>query len=536
MAQTGLGKGLAVEHDFGADINRLYQRENMRAQINVEKHRKAQLYGEMMKKPHVRGEYNTKRLETHIQDVNNRLADFVTANPGWETDPGLFAEFSTLTDEYINNDIVREDIQVQKNYEAFQSQASSGKLKSSMIEKNMNEYTNYIEHGNNGHPYLFMNPLEINTTDLLKESQSILAADDYTESYIAPNGLLAYRSISRIPDAAIQTEVNANFKDPDKAQAIMAEYEAVGGKAIAPTAKQYWFDRQQGAASESRRRAGYDEAALAAYKGGLDGNDQSQVPSYYQSDVLDRIDQANANYVKSGDLADMRFTTSARPEYFALTSWEKAGSQVNVKGTEGYRFALSGKEIEEGKISPDKFNFDAEIISVGSGKYVFDNYNSYIEMPVKIPIPISADAMKSGNDGKNLSTLPAADKSFEDDLLAHGFQYREEETFDWGSFGSGKTKKVKYLYGTIQAPAIEDAMTIRKFDGGVLSAREQQDAAASGMYDYSAYKRSQIQDPIEIANTKLPGYNFSRRESDGKVTSADGLYELKPNGDIVPIE
>ena len=63
MAQTGLAKGLAVKHDFGADIQRLYQREDLRSQIQVEKERKAKLYGGMLEQGHVQGKYNTGRLE-----------------------------------------------------------------------------------------------------------------------------------------------------------------------------------------------------------------------------------------------------------------------------------------------------------------------------------------------------------------------------------------------------------------------------------------------------------------------------------------
>jgi len=522
MAQTGLGKGLAVEHDFNSDINRLYQRENMRSQINVEKQRKTKFYSEMLKKPHVRGEYNNGRLETHIKDVNGRLADFVTANPGWETDPGLFAQFSTITDEYIQNDIVQEDEQVKENYDAFQAKMHTGTMSKEDIDRNIEEYANYTQNG--GDPYMFMNAEEVRTNDLLQASASILKADTYPEAY-QEHGITAYRNITKVPDGALQAAVNADFAIEENARAIIAEYNQVGGEKIAPTAKQYWNDRLRGATSESIRRAGFDRLEYYNATTGADKTNSGVIPtSYYQQQVLDRIDQTIVKYEKSGDPADLYFRTKARPEFFDLSSWAGVNSQVSISKKDNYRFASTTKaQKDEGITSLDMFNFSAEVIALGSPSYVFDNYNSYIETGVKIPVPIASSAMISKNDGKDINSLPADDEAFENDLLAHGFTYRTEETLDWSQIGTTKAKKVKYLYGVLQAPAIEDEMAQRKFDG-VLSTEEERDNAQAGVYQQGAYERGQIQDPVDVANQYLPNENFSRRESDGQIVSENGLY------------
>jgi len=506
MANTGLGKGLAVRHDFRRDIQTLYQRENMRAQIQEEKRRKAQLYGSMLKKGHVRGEYNTRRLEEHYDQLNGKLSDFVTENPGWETDPGLFAKFVEISDGYLQNDIIQEDVQVQQQFEALQQKVNSGTMGTDEINRQMDVYHNYIENG--GDPYVFVNPREHDPIDLVTQTASTIGTVQEEVFYKAKNGLTQSRMETRPNLAAVQPAVNALFADEDKRRVMEKMYQDAGGKEVADSAKLYATELVNGTFKFANSQMHYDQYELrmatknasAAAAGGAQATSQvyNHVWAPYEEAMLNRQNIGLEDLQPNGANA-------------TLTPWGKIGEVQNITAADQYKLI-----DENGK--PVDFNYSARTELTGVGSFTTSNFNPFVESSVRIYIPredYDASVSSAKTDSNMLNILKA-----------NGFSVVKED--DFSIFGSGKipTNEV-ILQGKMLAPAILNSMTYTAFDKSILGQATSTDLVQSGLYGAAMSEVDVIQAKIEGVNRVHPNKKFSLMP-DGRVLSLDGKHRYDP--------
>lgn len=215
----GSAKALSYRHDFQQDIDRLYQREAYRSQVEAEKAKKAQYYAQLMKEGTAVAPYNTHRLEEFYDGLNDEVAKFMTKyGPAIDTDIGLQQQLMRITDKYLNNDIIREDVQVQQEFARLKDAYNNQKLKGSQYEAEMERYSNYIENG--GDPYIFSNLLVPEYSDIVKAANDAIEGELKTvvrdhalyDTLVVSDQKYRQRAITDMSDPDIATVINKRFE------------------------------------------------------------------------------------------------------------------------------------------------------------------------------------------------------------------------------------------------------------------------------------------------------------------------------------
>jgi hypothetical protein len=113
----GTRSGLAYKHDWAQATNNMLRFEQYKNQQQLQREKKAQYYADRIKKGNASTKYNSSRLEKYYNNLNSELGKFMVDNPNWESDVMLVNEFNDITDKYLNNEILKEDLDVQQNLE-----------------------------------------------------------------------------------------------------------------------------------------------------------------------------------------------------------------------------------------------------------------------------------------------------------------------------------------------------------------------------------------------------------------------------------
>lgn len=174
----GIAQGLSYRHDFEKDMERVYQNAAYAEKIKAQKEQRTQFYANLLKKGHAVSPALTKKLEGFYSDLNDKLAQFVIDNPDFETDIGKMQEFISITDNYLNNDIIRTDLQSQQNYAKMQDAMSNGKMTKSMIEREGEKYQKYLE---TGEQYVFDGAPPVSLNDITAFIAKNIGYEDVTQ-------------------------------------------------------------------------------------------------------------------------------------------------------------------------------------------------------------------------------------------------------------------------------------------------------------------------------------------------------------------
>jgi hypothetical protein len=174
----GQSKGLAYQHDWQSDIDTLYKREAYSAQQQALAEQKTAHYAQMMKKPdNIRSEYNNARVNEFYTKKMQEIGNFAMTNPGFERDIGLMATFNNMTSELVNNDIVREELQVQEEFSKLKANAHN--LTADKYAEEMERYLAYVNQdpGNpeKVDPYFFNNFLVVDPMDIVERAVKSMA-------------------------------------------------------------------------------------------------------------------------------------------------------------------------------------------------------------------------------------------------------------------------------------------------------------------------------------------------------------------------
>jgi len=113
----GVQRGLAYKHDWNAATDRMLQFEQHKQQRQLQREKKAQFYASKIERGNVSTKYNSQRLQKYYDQLNEELGTFLVENPDWEQDIMKVNEFNSLTDKYLNNQIMAEDMRVKKDFE-----------------------------------------------------------------------------------------------------------------------------------------------------------------------------------------------------------------------------------------------------------------------------------------------------------------------------------------------------------------------------------------------------------------------------------
>ena len=215
----GAGKGLSTKHDFQKDIQNLYQAEAYKAQIRAEKEQKTKYYAGLMKQHTAVAPSMIRELEGKYKDLNKQVAEFAVKNPHFETDVNLMQEFHTITDQYLNNDSVRKDMQAQEQFELLKAEYNKGDMEEDEFEIEMDRYTDWMENGGDG--YIFQKPNLPSYTDILVESETALNPD-VVSSYDSTIG--RWKTVTSTPIGRVRQQGYSDFSVPKIAKVLTAAY------------------------------------------------------------------------------------------------------------------------------------------------------------------------------------------------------------------------------------------------------------------------------------------------------------------------
>jgi hypothetical protein len=170
----GISKGLSYVNDWDKDIDRVYQREEYAAQVRAEKERKTQYYAGLLKQGHATNPRTEQELTEYYKGLNNELADFVISNPNFETDVNSMQKFLDISDRYLDNNILRTDLQVKQEFDKLSEAVSTGKITTTQFDREMERYNTYIDPNQKGDPYVFSNPKLKTTGELVGEMSQLV--------------------------------------------------------------------------------------------------------------------------------------------------------------------------------------------------------------------------------------------------------------------------------------------------------------------------------------------------------------------------
>lgn len=279
MATLGVNKGLSYVNDWNQDIERLYQREEYAAKVEKQRMDETQYFASLMKKGHGSTPYVEGKLNAFYKEHTKKVADFAINNPNFRTDVTLMQEFLDLNDQFLNNPILQQDLQVKQNFERLQAAVASGQITSEHFEREKQKYLAYAnaDPETDAEPYVFENPREIDTNKLIADAQSVVK----TNTYVKKEGL-KYNTYQGVDPTSVTQAASSLLASEENQIALKKEYETaikndskISG--LFPTLQAYTENRIEAGNKLQMVKTDYDEAYLR----NLPNRRQTPVPGQY---------------------------------------------------------------------------------------------------------------------------------------------------------------------------------------------------------------------------------------------------------------
>ena len=444
----GLTAGAAYKHDFQRDIQQLYQRENYAAQVRQEKERKTMYYAELLKQGHAESPYNTKRLDAFYDGLNKKIADFAIENPNFETDVTKMQAFMNLSDQYLNNDILREDMQVKQEFEKLRDAVSKGDITKSEYEEEAARYASYINQEpdtlEKADPYVFIKPNRVSMGEILEDGIGTIKPGLMTA--IKNGQIIEMSDID--PDAFIDT-ADRLYSDEDYRKTIDKAYAEAGHK-IAPTPQEYLEQLLRYGVPLKNTLEGYTEEYKAMIKNAAA---EAGVQDYY-SKFVSRM----RSKLQGGD-----GVVEANSNTIALTGFMKSGQQRTLNPTGDERFMLKN---EKGEVTTANINLPINFTAKTGGNLRVIGGIPYIEVTGSVHPPGKSDKGKYGK----------PDKEYVDMLEGAGFELEQIETEGYADVAIDPRRADRVTYtGTLLVPMQNTPSSIleyNKANSGVADATE----------------------------------------------------------------
>lgn len=342
----GVAKGLSERHDFGKDIDRLYQREAYRSQVEAEKAQKTRYYASQMKEHAAVAPSMIKELEGKYEKLNNKIADFATNNPGWETDVSKTQEFNSITDEYLNNEFVRKDIQSQEQFKLLQDNYNAGNLTETEWLRESERYNDFAENGGNG--YVYSNPKRKEMPSILKEVNDFLQPDVLVRS----DGKKITQT-SDIPPEELHAATRLWYKNPENKMTIDNAFNELNEdeKAVYNNSPTDYFEQLIKAGESSQDiDKGYDALYMAGIKANLENKGKGGYHMYSKSQIIEPLARGEATI---SDPKNIVFTEYGEeggyiamgPGGRSFKTYDPNGKVIDLN-INGQSYAISGGKIK----------------------------------------------------------------------------------------------------------------------------------------------------------------------------------------------
>ena len=414
MADFSAGKAgaLAYQHDWQQSINTLYKREEHASRVRAEVEQKTQYYSKLLEKKDLTSPYNNARLQKFYSEHLPKIGQYITENPDFETDIGKHAQFMQMAGQLQDNDIIREEIQVQKERE-YLSQNRDNLTKEEFFEQNqwLDNYSNQDPDAPEKiDPYFFNNHLIVNPVDIFKDAANSLATTEYEKDG------MKYRTYNKNDLKLLRATYMADEKNYN---AVKRNWEESG-------AKEEGLYKSPEEFFEGNVNAMFNKSQLPSSS----GSGPSDVRNFTTPvvDIYNRIRNGTANTTNRNAVA---LTAFGKPN--ALQS-------VNTLEQDGKVFALvNGQYMEFNQ------NFQFESLEGGGNIYTDAAGNDYVSVPVRLTTgtaeaedltdnygfnaAIEPGWMPAGLDGEPTTLKPIRGEIYVPLSLSHGNQQAYNESF-----------------------------------------------------------------------------------------------------------
>jgi hypothetical protein len=402
----GSAKAISQTHDFQKDIDRLYQREAYAQQIKAEKEKKAMFYASLMKEQTAAAPVNTRKLESLYEGLHKQVADFAINNPGWETDVTKVNEFQNLTSQFIDNPIIREDQQVQQQWNATKEAYGKGDLHQDEYEKLAEQYHNYTQ-GLDTNPYVFANPKRKDMPTILKEINDYLAP---VTTEVTDQATGKKTKWGRTPDENIHLAAVMGLRDRDTDFVVSKIYDNLGEteKGLYASKTDYFEHMIKYGEPMVKEDAGYDEMLMLQTKKMLDNkSDLQNYHRFYQNQVYEPLrtrgetsaDKANISFTEFGDL-----------------------KQPLAMGPNGRNLKMYNSQNNN---SIEDVNVKGNVVSTGAGKIVLVGNVPWVQTQVMVSLDDNQQALDAS--GKPIET-PLSEEEKAKQLKKKGDSSKVDQT------------------------------------------------------------------------------------------------------------
>ncbi|NLG02257.1 MAG: hypothetical protein GX567_00245 [Clostridia bacterium] len=441
-------------------MDRLYQREAYKMQVEGERQKKSAYYASLMKQQTAATEYNTKRLEEFYAGQTKEVADFAMKHPNWEDDVMQTQQMYSIMDKFLNNDIVREDLQVQGELEKLKQAYSSGQITQSEYEDNAARYDKYKNEG--GDPFVFANPKKREMPDILKEINDQLAGkqSDYTDKNTGK-----ITRTQKTDDNDIHLAVVASLADPENRRAAEAEYSGISeeDKGAYKSLTDYMMHRVKVGEKFESMNAGYDE--LYAYQA-KKSYDQSSYQRQYLTNVYEPL--AKGEPVQPHDAL------------LSFGSWAKEGNVISYGTGENANVGVFKAYNKDGKLNDltlkgsTKALGSAGMKTIGGVPFVGTTIQILIDPNTESAnqelteeekkLPAIEQSRRRKKKEQDIIHAQASQRMMTKDLEDHGFTMSYEYQDNVLSSLGGGVKKSSVYVGTVWEPANMNETSRKQYD------------------------------------------------------------------------
>lgn len=228
----GTATGLAYRHDFQQTIRNRQAQEQLNRQAKIDAENKAKLFADELETTSLSNEWDNAQLESYYKDQFKKIGEFVSNNPDFRQNMGLFLKYKQMTRGLLENETIQRSMRIKSGFEAMNKWDAETKnmnpASRAYLEQKRKEYANYTKTGSidgiteNGIEFDWVAPDEqVNTDKIVAEAGRLLATRP-TNIYI-PGFRGSFEE--SVPEESIRSRAASLFNDDEYGQYFSKEWD-----------------------------------------------------------------------------------------------------------------------------------------------------------------------------------------------------------------------------------------------------------------------------------------------------------------------
>lgn len=504
----GTLKGLAYQHNWQQATDNMLKFEQFKQQQQLQREKKSQYYADRIKRGSTSTEYNSKRLQKYYDGLNTELGEFLVKNPNWEQDMLSVNEFNALTDKYLNNPIMREDMDAQKDLELIRQDRNN--MSTDHFNMLMEQYDRYDTQevgedplSEDGMKFRYVPESRLDFTGVVKIVNDLTGIME--KSYTDADGTT--KRVTFVPQEKLDTAKSMVYSNKEYYRASKSAYDTYIQNAKNNIYTDFDDFLEDSIKNPKNLQDIYQKVAGGG-RGGLgDGSDWA-VPRY-TSLVQELINSQNGR-IKVSDKA------------LALTDAGKVGRQIDLSNS-GTLLVFTGPDGKETTMNASKFSYSAILgaaSAVTAKEMYYNPENKSSKMRIVVNIPMISGANGESNPGyKELEKL--------------GWKETKGQFSEFGFVISEVTGATKYLTGEVYVDAHMDSpehyYSYNDQFGSSIKDKQASDfykAESINQYNsYADFMNRSYADALQSTENFKNGKNTNTPDN----SDPDKEYELKQN-------